>query len=139
MASCRESPDAGTGPAVPSQARGPAVPTQARDTEQRPVERVNKPGELWRIEGSLNAVRAKIAQLESLDDSVLRSRVSELERRWRAQLAAVLPGSFPVKRPPVNGGPSVVGPGAEVPVCVRRRHADGGKVERPERSEDERP
>ncbi len=88
MASCRESPDAGTGPAIPSPARGPAVPTQARDTEQRPVERVNKPGELWRTEGSLNAVRAKIAQLESLDDSVLRSRVSELERRWRAQLAA---------------------------------------------------
>ena len=139
MAPSGGGPDTGTEPAIPAQAREPAIPVQARGTEQPPAERVNKPGELWRIEGSLTAVRAEITQLESLDDSGLRSRVSELERRWRAQLAAVLPGSFPVKRPPVNGGPSVVGPGAEVPVCVRRRHADGGKVERPERSEDERP
>ncbi len=82
MASSGGGPDAGTEPAIPARARG---------TEQRTAERVSKPGELWRIEGSLNAVRAEIAQLESLDDSGLRSRVSELERRWRSQLAAVLP------------------------------------------------
>lgn len=91
MAPSGGGPDTGTEPAIPAQAREPAIPVQARGTEQPPAERVNKPGELWRIEGSLTAVRAEITQLESLDDSGLRSRVSELERRWRAQLAAVLP------------------------------------------------
>ena len=91
MAPSGGGPDTGTEPAIPAQAREPAIPVQARGTEQPPAERVNKPGELWRIEGSLTAVRAEITQLESLDDSGLRSRVSELERRWRAQLGAVLP------------------------------------------------
>lgn len=54
-------------------------------------ERVRKPGELWRIEGSLAAVRAEVAQLESLDDAGVRARLAELERRWRAELGTVLP------------------------------------------------
>ncbi len=56
-------------------------------------ERVRRPGELWRIEGSLSAVRAEIAQLESLDDEALRAHIAELERRWRAELVPVLPES----------------------------------------------
>ena len=56
-------------------------------------QRVRRPGELWRIEGSLSAVRAEIAQLESLDDEALRAHIAELERRWRAELVPVLPES----------------------------------------------
>lgn len=56
-------------------------------------QRVRRPGELWRIEGSVSAVRAEISQLTSLDDEELRTRIAELERRWRAELIAVLPES----------------------------------------------
>ncbi len=41
----------------------------------------------------MSAVRAEIAQLTSLDDEALRTRIAELERRWRAELAAALPES----------------------------------------------
>jgi hypothetical protein len=78
----------------PDAEAGPASLTEAPGAGTLPAEqRVKKPGELWRIEGSLTAVRAEIAQLESLDDAGLRARVGELERRWRAELAAVLPDS----------------------------------------------
>ena len=61
--------------------------------QQLEEQRVRKPGELWRIEGSVSAVRAEIAQLTSLDDEALRTSIAELERRWRAELIAVLPES----------------------------------------------
>lgn len=85
MAPSRGKPDAEAG--APSPTGAPGAKTLPEE------ERVKKPGELWRVEGSLTAVRAEIAELESLDDAGLRARVGELERRWRAELAAVLPGS----------------------------------------------
>ena len=51
-------------------------------------------GELWRIEGSLTAVRAEVDQLATLDDERLRTRLADLELRWRAELDAVLPSSL---------------------------------------------
>ncbi len=57
------------------------------------AQRARKPGKLWRIEGSVSAVRAEIAQLTSLDDEALCTSIAVLERRWRAGLVAVLPES----------------------------------------------
>lgn len=51
-------------------------------------------GELWRIEGSLTAVRAEVDQLATLDDGSLRTRLVELELRWRGELDAILPPSL---------------------------------------------
>lgn len=88
-------PRIGTGSADdrnPGSGVGTPAPRQEDDQELE-AQRVRKPGELWRIEGSVSAVRAEIAQLESLDDEALRSAVAELERRWRAELNAVLPES----------------------------------------------
>lgn len=51
-------------------------------------------GELWRIEGSLTAVRAEIDQLKTLDDERLRARLADLELRWRKELEAILPPSL---------------------------------------------
>ena len=81
----------------PERATGtiPAPRQEHEDEDERELEeqRVRRPGELWRIEGSVSAVRAEIGQLTSLDDEALRSRIAELERRWRAELIAVLPES----------------------------------------------
>lgn len=57
-------------------------------------EEVRRPGELWRIEGSLTAVRDELDRLESLDDERLRERIADLERRWRDELDAVLPSGL---------------------------------------------
>jgi hypothetical protein len=85
MALSRGNPDAETEPLAPSASSATvALPEE---------ERVKKPGELWRIEGSLTAVRAEVGQLESLDDAGLRARLAELERRWREELGTVLPDS----------------------------------------------
>lgn len=81
------------------EAVGEAQPDSARADEDQlataPSEedRVRRPAELWRIDGSLVAVRAEVDQLESLDDASLRDKIGELERRWRAELVAVLPES----------------------------------------------
>jgi hypothetical protein len=88
-------PEVGTEP----QARSAHVEDDRRQEQARgkvqdlEEQRVRKPGELWRIEGSVSAVRAEIAQLRSLDDEAVRARIAELERRWRAELVAVLPES----------------------------------------------
>ena len=56
-------------------------------------DRVRRPGELWRIEGSLYAVRGEVAQLGSLDDAASQARLAALERGWRDELVAILPES----------------------------------------------
>lgn len=56
-------------------------------------ERVEDPAELWRIAGSMGAVRAEVDQLKALDDESLRTRLLALERNWRAELEAKLPSS----------------------------------------------
>lgn len=48
-------------------------------------------GELWRIEHSLSAVRAEVADMATLDDGELLPRLTTMERCWRAELEAVLP------------------------------------------------
>lgn len=68
---------------------GPAAPGGGVDKSNG----VRRPGELWRIEGSLYAVRAEIDSLEAVDDAALRARLAELERRWRDELASILPDS----------------------------------------------
>ena len=66
-------------------------PPEAEEQGPPEAERVKRPGELWRIEGSLSAVRAELDQLGSLDDPALRARVAQLEHRWYEELGAVLP------------------------------------------------
>ena len=55
--------------------------------------RVHDAGELLRVAGSLAAVRAEVAQLESLDDDAVRARLATLERYWHAELEEILPPS----------------------------------------------
>jgi len=79
------------------------APSQVAQTESAGAEvegagiderdRVRRPGELWRIEESLSAVRAEVAQLEALDDVSLAARIGRLERRWREELLVTLPES----------------------------------------------
>jgi hypothetical protein len=72
-------------------AQPPAGP--ARGTEGA-ADRVRNPGELWRIEGSLTAVRQEVNALQGVDEERLRDRVAALERRWRTELDTVLPESL---------------------------------------------
>ncbi len=83
----------GTGDADDQESGGRSAASGAVDEQELEAQRVRRPGELWRIEGSVSAVRAEIGQLTSLDDEALRTRIAELERRWRAELVAVLPES----------------------------------------------
>ncbi|HTX63458.1 MAG TPA: proteasome activator [Acidimicrobiales bacterium] len=55
-------------------------------------DRISRAAELWRIEGSIGAVRAELGRFESLDDARLRARLRNLERRWRAELETMLSG-----------------------------------------------
>jgi hypothetical protein len=50
--------------------------------------------QLWRIEGSLSAVRSEVHKLRQLDDPSLRARVALIERDWRSELERALPSSL---------------------------------------------
>lgn len=97
MAFSRGMPEAETEPSPVDGDQGEAAQDDADQDEaaqeEREEDRVKKPAELLRIEGSLAAVRAEVAQLASLDDAGLRSRLAELERRWRTELGTMLPES----------------------------------------------
>ncbi|HTT87338.1 MAG TPA: proteasome activator [Acidimicrobiales bacterium] len=54
-------------------------------------ERERNSARLWRIEGSLTTVLSELRQLEQLDEEPLRRQLASLERRWRAELDAILP------------------------------------------------
>ena len=56
-----------------------------------PSARERNAARLWRIEGSLTTVLSELRQLEQLDEEPLRRQLASLERRWRAELDAILP------------------------------------------------
>lgn len=56
--------------------------------------RVRDPGELFRLDWSLTAVRSEVRQLRDLDDPILRARLALLEQRWVSELQRILPDSL---------------------------------------------
>ena len=50
--------------------------------------------QLWRIEGSLSAVRSEVQRLCPLDDPCLKARLVLLEQGWRSELERALPSSL---------------------------------------------
>jgi hypothetical protein len=55
---------------------------------------VRDPGELFRLDWSLTAVRSEVRQLRDLDDPILRARLALLEQRWVSELQRILPDSL---------------------------------------------
>jgi hypothetical protein len=53
--------------------------------------------QLWRIEGSLSAVRSEMRGLRQLDDPRLKARLVLLEQGWRSELERALPSSLAVE------------------------------------------
>ena len=56
--------------------------------------KVLDPGELFRLDWSLSAVRSEVRQLRDLDDPSVRARLISLEQRWVSELQRILPGSL---------------------------------------------
>lgn len=54
-------------------------------------DRVRNADELWRIEGSLSAVRSEVHHLKALDDRPLLERIAALEQDWLVELEGILP------------------------------------------------
>lgn len=58
------------------------------------AEPVSDPRELWRIEGSLAAVRSELNQLTAIDDARLHARVAAMQRSLRSELEAIVPAAL---------------------------------------------
>jgi hypothetical protein len=56
--------------------------------------KVRDPGELFRLDWSLTAVRSEVRQLRDLDDPSVRARLALLEQRWLSELQRILPDSL---------------------------------------------
>ena len=59
-----------------------------------PENKVRDPGELFRLDWSLTAVRSEVRQLRDLDDPSVRARLALLEQRWLSELQRILPDSL---------------------------------------------
>lgn len=55
---------------------------------------MRRPGELWRLEWAVRAVRSEVRHLRDLDDPSTRRFVVALQRTWLKELEEVLPVSL---------------------------------------------